>query len=190
VDWTYVGKNLELGSSDDRFTDTLERDLELQATISVDIQGQEGRETDLETMDSAHVDVDRNVKSSTRVRSRDNGSDLFRSLVSALSPYVKSSTHVSKVRLLDTSLDNTRSSLVCADDQFGGDDGRRDGLGGVDDLLDTRDSKGDVHRGDSGEMERLERHLSTRLSNRLSTNGSDGSSYTHSASVMHIEAKD
>lgn len=92
-------------------------------------------------------------------------------------------THVSEVRLLDTSLDDSSSSFVGTVDEFSGDDGGRDGLGGVDNLLDTRDSEGNVHGSDSGEMESLERHLRTRFSDRLSTNRSDRSSYNHRASV-------
>ena len=101
----------------------------------------------------------------------------------------KEITHVAEVGLLDPALDDTSGSLVVVDSQCRRDDGCRDRLCCVNNLSDTRDSERDVHRSDSGEMEGLERHLGSWLSDGLSANGSDGSSCEQLVSHMLREEK-
>lgn len=93
------------------------------------------------------------------------------------------STHVSEEGLFDTTFDDTRRLLRVVADELGRDDGGRDGLGGVDDLLDTRHTERDVHRGDTGEMESLEGHLRTGLTDRLGTDSADSRTFRQIATV-------
>ena len=64
-------------------------------------------------------------------------------------------------------LDLARSALRRWVEQLGADDGRRDGLGGVDDLLDAGHAERHVHARHAREVKRLERHLRAGLSDGL-----------------------
>lgn len=76
-------------------------------------------------------------------------------------------THISQQGLLQTALHNTCRSLVIAGDQLATDDRRADGFRSVDNLLDTRDAQSDIHGCDTGEMESLQGHLRSRLTDGL-----------------------
>jgi hypothetical protein len=90
---------------------------------------------------------------------------------------VQKNTHVSEESLFDATFDDTRCLLRVVADELGRNDRSRDGLGGVDNLLDTRHTERDVHRGDTGEMESLERHLRTGLTDRLRTDSADSRTF-------------
>mmetsp|Transcript_12902 Transcript_12902/g.36287 ORF Transcript_12902/g.36287 Transcript_12902/m.36287 type:complete len:406 (-) Transcript_12902:808-2025(-) len=62
-------------------------------------------------------------------------------------------------------------------------DGCANGLCAVDDLLDARDAKGDVHARNSSKVECLKRHLGARLADRLSPKGPH-----RGARVYHLHA--
>lgn len=126
--------------------------------------------TDLELADDRHVDVDGDVHRALRVVRRDDRGNLER----ISEAQGNNETYVAEERLFDASLDDSSRPLVVLDHERGGDDGRGDVLGRVDDFLDARDSERDVHRRDSSKVERLERHLRARLSNRLGADGTDG----------------
>ena len=86
-------------------------------------------------------------------------------------------TYITKMRLLQTSFDDTSGSLAITSDKFTTDDRSADNLGGVDNLLDTGYTESDVHGSDTSKMESLLGHLGTWFTNRLgsdSTNGRTG----------------
>ena len=63
--------------------------------------------------------------------------------------------NLSQKCLLNPALHTASIFLVVIDHQGSRHDGCRYVLAGVDDLLDPRHTKGDVHSGDTGEMESL-----------------------------------
>mmetsp|Transcript_18847 Transcript_18847/g.58639 ORF Transcript_18847/g.58639 Transcript_18847/m.58639 type:complete len:293 (-) Transcript_18847:1149-2027(-) len=75
--------------------------------------------------------------------------------------------HVAQRRLLNSRLDHARGRLVLVVEQLDTDNGRRDVLRGVDDLLDARHTQRHVHRRNARKVKGLERHLSTRFADRL-----------------------
>lgn len=75
--------------------------------------------------------------------------------------------------LLQPPLDDASRWLRIRSDEFAADDWRTDDLRCVDDLLDTRYTQRDVHGGDTGEMESLQGHLCSWLTNGLGTHGAD-----------------
>jgi hypothetical protein len=91
--------------------------------------------THAELVDAVHVDVDADVRVELAPSLLDHFGDVL------------------EVRLLEPALDDARGRLLVRVSQRRRDDGRRDDLGGVDDLLDARDTKRDAHSGDTGEME-------------------------------------
>ena len=60
--------------------------------------------------------------------------------------------------------------------EFSSDDWRADDFRSVDDLLDTRHTKSDVHGGDTGKVESLQGHLRTGLTNRLGADSANSRS--------------
>ena len=81
------------------------------------------------------------------------------------------------MRTLKTSLHDTGGRLAVGGDKLTADDRCADGFCGVDNFLDTRYTKGNVHGGDTGEVERLERHLRSRLADGLGTDSTDSGTY-------------
>lgn len=77
--------------------------------------------------------------------------------------------------LLDASLYFARKLHIGVVLDFRRNDRRRNRLGCIDNLHDTRNSLGDVHRSDAGEMESLERHLGSRFADTLCGQSTDGS---------------
>ena len=77
------------------------------------------------------------------------------------------------MRLFETALDDTGGRFTIASDQLTADNGRTDGLCGIDNFFDTRYTEGNVHGRDTGEVERLQRHLCSGLTDRLCANGTD-----------------
>jgi hypothetical protein len=88
-------------------------------------------------------------------------------------PFQKIKTHITKVRLLQSTFDNTGGRLRIACDELAANDRSADQLRSIDNLLYTRHAERDVHGGDTRKVECLQGHLSPWLSDRLSTNSPD-----------------
>lgn len=67
------------------------------------------------------------------------------------------------------------------------DDRRRDGFAGVDDLLDARNTQGDIHGSDTSKMEGLESHLRAWFSDGLSSNRANSSACAKDISTNSAE---
>ena len=87
-------------------------------------------------------------------------------------------------RSLQTTLADTSGDFVLVVLQLHGDDGRADGWRGVDNLLDSRNSLRDIHGRHTGKVERLQRHLGCRLTERLSADGSDSFSWFNDGATV------
>ena len=74
----------------------------------------------------------------------------------------------------DSAGNNSGTGLGSVIDQRCRDDGSRDCFCRIDDLLDSRNSQSDIHGRNTCEVERLESHLSCRLSDRLRSHSSNG----------------
>ena len=127
-------------------------DLELGCFEDALPDGLDG-DLELQSFNRGQVDLDRQVAPCGRIHLLDVLSD------------------VAQFSLLDPTLDDASSNQRLLVLQARSDDGRRDLVCSVDDLLDPRHTKSDVHGCHTGEMERLERHLRGRLTNRLSGYG-------------------
>ena len=69
------------------------------------------------------------------------------------------------MRPFQSTFDNASGGFAVRGDKLAADNRRTDCFRGVDNFLDTRHTEGDVHGRDTGEVESLERHLRTRLTN-------------------------
>mmetsp|Transcript_38256 Transcript_38256/g.90448 ORF Transcript_38256/g.90448 Transcript_38256/m.90448 type:complete len:283 (+) Transcript_38256:553-1401(+) len=92
--------------------------------------------------------------------------------------------HLSEHGALDAALDDARGRLVAVVRERDLHHRRGNNLGGVDDLLNTGNAERDVHGRDTGEMERLERHLRPRFPDRLRAHRADCAAWLrHRASI-------
>lgn len=73
--------------------------------------------------------------------------------------------------------------------EVNGDDGCGNVFGVVNDLIDSGYSLGDVHAGNTSEMECFEGHLGGRLSDTLSSQSSNGFSRLNNASVDFFDVE-
>jgi hypothetical protein len=76
--------------------------------------------------------------------------------------------------LLQSTFNNSCGCLRATCDKLAADDRRTDYFCRIDDLFYARHAECDVHRSHTREMERLQSHLSSRLADRLGTDGANG----------------
>lgn len=75
--------------------------------------------------------------------------------------------YIPEVGFLQPALDDPRGCFAVVCHKFAANDGSADGFCSIDDLLDSRDTEGYIHRCHPSKMERFQSHLCSWFSNRL-----------------------
>lgn len=81
--------------------------------------------------------------------------------------------------------DTSRWLRICSD-EFATNDWRADDLRCIYNLLDTRYTQRDVHGGNTGEMESLQGHLRSWLTNGLGTHGADSRTWKTMCTLVYV----
>lgn len=79
--------------------------------------------------------------------------------------------------LLKTTLNNSRTLLALASNEFAADNWGADSLRSIYDLLDSWYTQSDIHRCYTRKMECLQGHLRARFTNRLGPDSTNGGTY-------------
>lgn len=184
----YLLFDFELLRFDDPPFDVVESQLELNELTSAKASATVGSTTHLKFLHTLHINHNTNVSVLGSPSFFQYSGDLtcpknvsFKSLVDDIKE-----THISQVGLLQPPLDDTSRWLRICSDEFATDDWRADDLRCVYNLLDTRYTQRNVHGGDTGEMEGLQGHLCTWLTNGLSTHGSDSRTWKTMGTLVYV----